>query len=788
MQTLRRGAGSRPLARLVLETLESRLAPAAHSAWVPDELLVAFQPASTNLQRQAVRLQLGAVSSEALGSGVLGAGAPLVECLKLPAGLTVEQAIARLKAHPQVAVVEPNYQVIPSTVANDPLYANGSQWGLYGADLAGATGPTGTTNPYGSNAEVAWAAGATGSARVYVGIIDQGIQASHPDLAANVWVNPYDPADGIDNDGNGFIDDVHGWDFLNNDNTVDDGGEWHGTPVAGIAGAVGGNGVGVSGVAQQVGLISTKFMGSYGSISGVIRSLDYLTDLKLRHGVNVVAANISWNSGSYYSQLLHESILRAARADILFVAAAGNNGFDTDVTLSYPANYTTLTGTLNETAAPFEAVLTVAALDSAGGLAGFSNRGAQTVDLAAPGVDIVSTTPGSGYGGGSGTSFATPFVTGAVAVYAAAHPQASAAQTRAALLAAAQPTPSLAGVTVTGARLDLGAAVGLDPSLLLRVSDAEVFEGDTGSTELLFRVTLSGPSSEPVTVDYATRERVATPGVEYLATAGTLTFAPGQTEQVVRVTVLGDTVEEWGENLGLSLSNPAGALVSVGDAVGRIIDDEVSRVSINNLEVLEGNRGKTARSLTISLSKPCPGAVEVAWHTLDGSSWAGSDYASASGTVRFRPGQTAATISVSTLGDTLPEMDECLHVALTIVSGQVHMLDGFGTIRLLNDDLLGGDTGSGGSGGPKKITTRLASLATVQTSLALEADAGATVVETDGGTPSTPRARARDGASQAEVLKPASSPTALGASPQPTQRLTDRLFSFDLKLDVLSAV
>jgi hypothetical protein len=768
--------------RLVLESLESRLTPAVLADYAPVEILVSFRADTTPAQIQCARARVGASVAETLRHGAVAAGAAgTIERLTLPEGMSVAQAIATLQANPHVSAVEPNFLARPAAVADDPLYADGSQWGLYGADLSVATGPAGTTNPYGCNAEAAWAAGATGSSQVYVGVIDQGIQVSHPDLAANVWVNPYDPVDGIDNDGNGYIDDVNGWDFYSNDNSVDDGGEWHGTPVAGIAGAAGGNGQGVSGVAQQVGLISTKFMGASGSISGVISSLEYLTDLKLRHGINVVAVNNSWNAGSYYSQLLHESILRAARANILFVAAAGNNGFDTDTNLSYPANYTTLTGTLNEPAASYEAVLTVAALDSAGNLAGFSNRGAATVDIGAPGVGIVSTTAGGGYGGGSGTSFSTPFVSGAVAVYAAAHPDASAAQTRSALLAGACPTPSLDGLTVTGRRLDLGSAIRFAPSGLVAIGAARVLEGHSGSRLLHFPVTLSNPVTDAVTIDFATSDLLATAGVDYLASTGTLTFLPGQTSQMVSISVLGDTAVEADETLRLTLSNPRGARLNVDSATGVIIDDEVPRVFISDLQVPEGNRGKTTRTLTVTLSEPAINAVSIAFNTMDGTAFAGTDYLSTSGTLRFRKGQSSATLSVTTLGDTAIEKDECLHVVLTVVSGSARIFDGLGTIRLMNDDFGGGVSGL--------VQTVLVQASAVDTALALVAVPVPEPVET--ATLSfVPTPRVAAAGRPEEVPFPLGAPVATVSSklPPPSRQVADRLFSIDLDLNPLAVV
>ncbi|MCI0456167.1 MAG: S8 family serine peptidase [Gemmataceae bacterium] len=336
--------------------------------------------------------------------------------------------------------------------SNDPYYTYGYLWGTYGD-----SSPL-RINQYGSQAAEAWAGNHTGSKSVYVGVLDEGIQVLHPDLKANVWTNPYDPVDGIDNDGNGYRDDTNGWDFYYNNRTVYDGGSWgwqdaHGTHVAGTIGAVGGNGLGVAGVNWDVTLISAKFLGPYGgSISNAARAIDYLTDLKLRHGLNIVAINASWGGGGY-SQALYNALSRANDAGILFVAAAGNNGVNTDSTKFYPAGYN------------LPNVISVAAISSSGGLASWSNYGATSVDLGAPGVSIYSTLPSNRYGAYSGTSMAAPHVTGAAALYKSVYPGATAAEIKNAILSSASltPTTSLAGRTATGGRLDVAAMLAIPP-------------------------------------------------------------------------------------------------------------------------------------------------------------------------------------------------------------------------------------------------------------------------------------------------------------------------------------
>jgi subtilisin family serine protease len=396
-------------------------------------------------------------------------GAGRVERLRVGSGVSVEEAVAALQSDPRVSVAEPNWIFQSTAVSNDPLYQSGGTWGMYSSDLPAPVGPTGTTSVWGSHAEQVWNNDVTGKSTVFVGVIDQGIQITHPDLINNIWFNPYETAgDGIDNDGNGYVDDVNGWDFLNNDNSVYDGSvESHGTHVAGTIGAEGGNGQGVAGVAWDVTMIPLKFMGaSGGTTANAIRALDYLTDLKVRHGLNIVASNNSWGGGAY-SRLLHEAIIRGANRDILFVAAAGNATSNNDTVASYPANFNTSIGTPAMAAASYDAVISVAAITETGGLASFSNTGATTVDIGAPGNSILSTVPG-GYGTRNGTSMAAPHVTGAIALFASAMPgRVPAPVIRAAILGSATPTASLAGRTVTGGRLNISDALQRSASINL---------------------------------------------------------------------------------------------------------------------------------------------------------------------------------------------------------------------------------------------------------------------------------------------------------------------------------
>ena len=407
-------------------------------------MLVGFKPDTPEVSRAQARGTAGAARAETLSTLDRSA-----EKLTLRPGLSVPAAIKALLRNPHVRYAEPDYLLTRAAVSNDAYYTDGSLWGMLGAGSTPA-------NPYGSNAAAAWAAGYTGSGDIYIGIIDEGVQTTHTDLAANIGRNPGEICnDGIDNDRNGYIDDCNGWDFASNNASVYDAGEdSHGTHVAGTIGGVGGNGIGVAGVNWNVRMLSGKFLGpNGGATSAAIQAVDYFTDLKTRHGLNIVATSNSWGGGGF-SQALLDAINRGGDRGILFIAAAGNSGVNIDGGAYYPAAYQCTTATRN-----WDCVISVASITSTGTLSTFSNYGAATVDLAAPGSGIWSTLPVGTYGNYSGTSMATPHVSGAAALCASVNPSLSAQQIRSAILSTVEPTASLAGKTVSGGRLDIGAMI-----------------------------------------------------------------------------------------------------------------------------------------------------------------------------------------------------------------------------------------------------------------------------------------------------------------------------------------
>ncbi|MCL4177972.1 MAG: S8 family serine peptidase [Verrucomicrobia bacterium] len=439
------------------------IAPAG-PAYLPGEILVQFKAKVTDQQLTGAFQQAGLGLIEHVRTPTM-ADHGLIGLTRAATALPVETAVRILNHLPGVEFAEPNWVVTPQSVSNDPLYLDGSLWGMYGEDLPALLGPTGTTNLYGTQAEKAWAAGFTGSKDIYVGVLDQGIQLDHPDLAANLWTNPGEiPGNGIDDDGDGYVDDVHGWNAANNNGMVsyEDATQIHGTHVAGTIGAVGGFGIGVAGVNWNVTLISGKIFGTNNGTSfGAVRALDYMTTLKTRKGLNLVALNNSWFSGGF-SRAQLDAFGRAAQAGILSVCCAMNSTNNNDVTLVYPASLDTTAS------AGYDAIISVAAITRDGNLATYSNYGHTSVDLGAPGgqylgathireLEIISTVPPNDYGPMRGTSMATPHVTGAVALYASVHPGSSPLQTRNDLLTAGvRPLAALAGITATGGTLDIG--------------------------------------------------------------------------------------------------------------------------------------------------------------------------------------------------------------------------------------------------------------------------------------------------------------------------------------------
>lgn len=361
----------------------------------------------------------------------------------------VEEALKRLKSMPEVEYAEANRMVKYYEIPDDTYYLNGELWGTFSATS------TPKSNVNGTNAVIAWNNGHVGDRSVVVGVVDGGCFITHEDLAANIFKNPGEIANnGKDDDGNGFIDDVSGWDFMNNDKTVYDKNEdAHATHVSGTIGAIGGNGKGVAGICWKISIIPCKFMNNRGGlVTDGMKGIYYLLDLKKTRGINIVAINVSWGWLGDFYQSMYDVIMECNDNGIMIVCAAGNNGMNMDTFAStfqaYPAAY------------DCPNIISVAAMGFYGEKCAWSNYGATMVDIAAPGEWIKSTIPVGGkvkigYDWMKGTSMAAPHVTGAVALYKSTHPSATIAEIKQTILTSATPTSAFNGNCVTGGRLNV---------------------------------------------------------------------------------------------------------------------------------------------------------------------------------------------------------------------------------------------------------------------------------------------------------------------------------------------
>jgi subtilisin family serine protease len=383
-------------------------------------------------------------------------------------GLGVEEALEYYRSDPRVEYAEPDYLItldqIGQNLPDDPRLDE-----LYAMDNHGQTGGTSDAD---IDAAEAWTIRTDSD--VLMGVIDTGIDWHHEDLAANVFVNPGEiPGNGIDDDQNGYIDDVRGWDFVNHDNDpMDD--HYHGTHVSGTIAAIGNNGIGVAGVCWRARLLPLKILnsGGNGSMSAAVEAIEYATAMGVR------VTNNSWGSPSY-SRALDDALAEHAGTNALFIAAAGNYGRSNELFAHYPASY------------PYDNIIAVASTNDRDTLSVFSNYGAVSVDLGAPGEEIISLVPGNSYGPLSGTSMASPHVTGAVGLILSEAPLMTPAQVKEQLLKTVDPLPALQGQVVSQGRLNVYRSLaGLDAIPPGGISDLKVTH--TGSNTVTLSWTASG--------------------------------------------------------------------------------------------------------------------------------------------------------------------------------------------------------------------------------------------------------------------------------------------------------
>lgn len=404
----------------------------AGEKFAPGEIIVRLEGPASAADLREINRQNGASVEENLPRSA-------VSVVDLPRDLTVSEAIRAYENSPDVAYAEPNFRLRPAAVPNDPGYDQ-----LWGLDNKGQTGGTADADV---DAPEVWNT-TTGDSGTVVAVIDEGIDVNHPDLKENVWTNPGEiPGNGVDDDGNTYVDDVNGYDFANDDATVYDPnpltgeGDEHGTHVAGTIAAVGNNDRGVVGVTWDAQVAALKFLGPDGGYtSDAVEAINY----SVAEGMDI--SNNSWGGGGR-SQALEDAIAWADAGGQTFLAAAGNGGGDSvgddnDAGPHYPSSY------------DVPNVVAVAATDDRDRLAPFSNFGATSVDLAAPGVGVLSTLPGNSYGRFSGTSTATPHVAGVAALIKSQQPGLDDAEVRARLLRFVDEQASLQGKVATNGRVN----------------------------------------------------------------------------------------------------------------------------------------------------------------------------------------------------------------------------------------------------------------------------------------------------------------------------------------------
>jgi subtilisin family serine protease len=488
---------------------------AGNAPYKSDELIVRFAQQFSGVQYSTADKDHILSSLGAVGIKKEFALVPGLCLVQLPADMTVEEALQKFNGTQGILYAQPNYELtIDSTFPDDTRFDD--LWGMHN------TGQTGGTADADIDAPEAWDVG-TGSSEIIVAVIDTGVDYTHPDLAGNMWTNEpeLNGSPGVDDDGNGYIDDIYGYDFCNNDgNPMDD--HYHGTHCAGTVGATGNNGQGVAGVCWDVRIMALKFLNSAGSgsSSNAIQCVEYSV---------LMGANLSSNSwgGGGYDQGLKDAIDAAGEAGMLFVAAAGNDNLDNDTYPHYPSSFTS------------SSLISVMATDKYDNKSSFSNYGLISVDLGAPGSSILSCQPGGGYQYLNGTSMATPHVAGACALLWSLNPAMSNQEIKNILLQSVDPT--LPGLCVSGGRLNL-----YNATLELSVPWIEVEPGEgviepNGQVELsvtfnaldlvpglyeaeilVLSDTLSDPIAVPVTLTVNPDDLTVTPteGFESIGTRG----------------------------------------------------------------------------------------------------------------------------------------------------------------------------------------------------------------------------------------------------------------------------
>ncbi|HKI71302.1 MAG TPA: S8 family serine peptidase, partial [Verrucomicrobiae bacterium] len=496
---------------------------------------------------------------------------------------------------------------------------------------------------------------------IIVAVIDTGVRYTHEDLADNMWVNPGEiPGNGIDDDGDGYVDDVHGINVINHTGDPNDD-YGHGTHVSGTIGAVGNNTVGIVGVCWKVQIMACKFLDSTGNgfISDAIKCMDYARS----KGAKVI--NASWGSTSFTSQALHDAIDTLRQAGIIFVAAAGNSAQDNGVNPIYPASY------------DLDNIISVAATTRDDDLAVFSNYGASTVDLGAPGEPIFSCWNGSDsdYRYFQGTSMAAPHVTGACALLMAHYPNDNYRQIINRILSNVDRLPSLAGKCISGGRLNLQRALsgGITPPQqpTVRVVATDPNASEQGPDSGTFTISRAGNTSAALTVHYVLGG-TAQNATDYQPLGSSVTIAAGASSATVTVTPIDDTQVEGNETVVLTISadsaysvgSPSSATITIADNNGTPPGEPVITLSAFDADASES--GPDDGIIRFHRTGDTSQAIQVSW-TFSGTAVNGVDYQQLPTTSPFPAGLADADLSITPIDDLEVEGDET--VIVTLVAG-----------------------------------------------------------------------------------------------------------------------
>ncbi len=416
--------------------------------FVPHELLVKFKPGVPEFVRGEIHRGVGAQVVHRFR------GDPQLHHVRLPESENLDAALAYYQTRADVEYAQKNLIYHVTEIIPNDEYFSLYQWAWRNTGVNGLPGVNGIPGAD-VRATFAWDK-ARGRSTVIVATIDSGVDYYHPDLTLNIWANPGEAAgfncsNGIDDDGDGYVDDCRGWNFYADDNDpMDDNG--HGTHTSGIIGALTNNGTGVAGANWTVQIMALKYMDASGTgmTSGAIEALDYA----VAHGAAI--SNNSWEATDFDPALL-DAIKRADAAGHLFITSAGNGSSDNDSNPSYPCDFSKPDPVWNPK--PPQNIICVAATDSYDNLAGFSNYGLTTVQLGAPGVNILSTYLSGAYLWSSGTSMASPMVAGAAALVKGCKTNLKPAIIKKILLSTARQVPALAGKTTSGGIVNYQAAV-----------------------------------------------------------------------------------------------------------------------------------------------------------------------------------------------------------------------------------------------------------------------------------------------------------------------------------------